>query len=308
MICIFHSRDLDGWSSAAIVKRKYPDVKLIGYDYGQPIPWDEITPGEPVIMVDVSFPMKDMSGLAVISGHQFTWIDHHITAINDFENYKDIDLDSITPVLENGISACEGTWKYLFPDERMPIAIELLGIYDTWRNADRKKWEVWVMPFQYGMRLRCNSPESFPIHLLDHKTTEIGMREQQDEILRINQDGIAVLAYQSHINITTCKKSAFECQFEGLRAIAMNSSVFNSDIFKSVYDPEKHDVMMPFQFNGKEWVISMYTTKDIDLSVIAKKHGGGGHAKACGMQVKCIEEIFPVIQQLRYVWERSTTY
>ena len=39
-----------------------------------------------------------------------------------------------------------------------------------------------------------------------------------------------------------------------------------------------------------------YTTKDIDCSVLAKRHGGGGHKKASGFPAKDISEIFPVLK------------
>ena len=71
MYCIYHSADLDGYSSAAIVKRKYPFVELIGYDYGKPMTAiDAIPDGEDIIIVDVSicmdkaFPMREMEALA----------------------------------------------------------------------------------------------------------------------------------------------------------------------------------------------------------------------------------------------------
>jgi nanoRNase/pAp phosphatase (c-di-AMP/oligoRNAs hydrolase) len=50
--------------------------------------------------------------------------------------------------------------------------------------------------------------------------------------------------------------------------------------------------MMPFQFNGKLWTVSLYTTKEhIDVSQIAKKRGGGGHKQAAGFQVQKIEDL-----------------
>ena len=76
MICIYHSRDLDGWMSAAIVKLWNPKVELIGWDYGQPIP--DISFKE-VIMVDISFPKEVM----VDNKNRLTWIDHHASAIKD---------------------------------------------------------------------------------------------------------------------------------------------------------------------------------------------------------------------------------
>jgi len=56
MYCIYHSRDNDGYCSGAIVKKKYPDVILIGYDYGQTIPFDQIKKNEPVIILKRYYP------------------------------------------------------------------------------------------------------------------------------------------------------------------------------------------------------------------------------------------------------------
>lgn len=34
MYCFYHSKDLDGKCSGAIVKYKFPDCNMIGIDYG----------------------------------------------------------------------------------------------------------------------------------------------------------------------------------------------------------------------------------------------------------------------------------
>ncbi len=292
MICIYHSRDLDGHTSGAIVKLKYPDAKLIGYDYGHPIPYDQIPLGEPVIMIDVSLKMPEMHELAKHSNWQLTWIDHHISAINEYKSFVGDGETFMNAVLENGISACEVGWKYLFPDRTMPEAIKLLGEYDTWRNSDKHRWENEILPFQFGMRLHCNSPETFPIEFI-YRAFEDTVNQSVEQII---DQGKTILKYVATTNETQCRKAAFEIEFEGLRAICLNGGGFNSDVFKSVYDENKHDIMMPFQFDGKQWVISIYTTKDeIDCSALAKKHGGGGHRMASGFQVIKIGEVFPNI-------------
>lgn len=33
MICIHHNKDMDGYTSGAVVKHRYPEAKLIGWDY-----------------------------------------------------------------------------------------------------------------------------------------------------------------------------------------------------------------------------------------------------------------------------------
>lgn len=290
MIGIYHNRDLDGFASGAIIKHVYPDAEMIGYDYSEPtskifeVLNRRALSGEvgPVIMADVSLPMNLMLRIAQASKFNFTWIDHHISAINEYKSFTDGGEAFCNAVLENGISACEGVWKHLMGSS-IPTAIVMLGEYDTWRNEDKYRWENQILPFQYGMRQLCNSLESFPKKYLTngphvHKTVE---------------NGKLIMSYQNSINEKQCKTASFEHDFDGLRAICLNGGGFNSNVFNSVYDESKHDIMMPFQFNGKNWTVSLYTTKEnVDCSVLAKKQGGGGHKKAAGFQVDDIRKIF----------------
>lgn len=283
MICIYHSRDLDGYCSGAIVKHKYPNAKLIGFDYGQQLPMDLIQPNEPIIMIDVSMPMSDMEQLAKHSGWQLTWIDHHISAINDYKSFVGDGESFCKAVLENGISACEGAWKYLFPNKETPIAVLLLGEYDTWRNGDKERWDNEIMPFQWGMRTICGSPETFPEYLFSN-----------EGYLEILKTGRIILEYQKQ-QYARAAKASFEITFEGLRAICINAGGGNSSMFETVYDESKHDIMIPFFFGGKHWTFSLYTTKDeIDCSIIAKLKGGGGHKKAAGFQTKELPSEFKI--------------
>lgn len=282
MLGIYHSADLDGFTSGAIIKRKYPDAKMIGYNYNEKFEVSLDDLGKPIIMADVSMKMHEMQKLSELSNNQFTWIDHHRSKIQEYYDFVGDNEPFCTAVLQDGISACEISWKYLFPDEPMPRGILLLGEYDTWRKADNNRWENEIIPFQFGMRSICNSVETFPSYLFG----------DNDEIIdTIIEKGKAIIKYQSMVN-EHIFKSAFEYEFEGLRAICMNISGVNSEAFKSVYDESKHDIMMPFFFNGEFWKFSIYTTKEIDCSLIAKKRGGGGHAKACGFESKNINDIF----------------
>lgn len=296
MICIYHHSDLDGLTSAAIMKLKYPDIKLIGYDYGEPFP--EIPDGEEVMMADVCFedlkaeckfqPMIDLA-----KGRKFTWIDHHTSAIKEYEKSKEAQ-ESFKAVTDSTISACEGVWKYLFPDEEIPLMVHLLGKYDTFRKEDefdyyRRSPVTFqdALEFQMGMR----SSKRYSIDwicefLSSHRTRSVD---------NIFEDGKSILEYQQADSKEQCKR-AFETEFEGLRAICLNTGSLGSTVFDSVYDPNKHDVMIPFRFNGKQWIFSLYTDKEIDLSVIAKeKFGGGGHKKACGFQVNDLKEVFKTV-------------
>lgn len=286
MICIYHSRDLDGYCSGAIVKKGYPEVELIGYDYGESFPWDKIQ-GQEVIMVDVSLPMEEMWKLAN-DALSLTWIDHHKSAIDDFQKTNISDDTNISVKLQVGRSACELAWEYFFPDDYAPYGVYLLGTYDVWRKEDQKLWNERVMPFQYAMRLACNSAESFPMHLLDEDAVISGV----DEYI---VSGVAILEYQKIQNLSLMK-GAFETMIFEHRAICCNVGLpnFNSQAFASVFDESKHDIMVAFCYLGigKGYRVSFYSDNDaIDVSVIAKKFLGGGHAGAAGCQVESIENV-----------------
>ena len=303
MICIYHNKDLDGYTSGAIVAKwhdeinDYPDnvgkgeLKLIGYDYSEKFPWDQIPAGEKIIMIDVSLKMPEMCKLSVHSGQQLTWIDHHISAINEYNNYKDSELAMITAVLQDGIAACEIGWEYFFNKIEIPKSVKLLGKYDTWRNNDKVEWNNEILPFQFGMRQICNSPESFPSILFQHPELSFHKIEQ------IINNGNAIVNYQESVNESLCKKSAFETEFEGYRAICLNAGMISNETFKSVYDETKHDIMVGFQFDGNTWTFSLRATKaEVNCSEIAKKHGGGGHKGAAGFQSKNLIDILVLAQ------------
>lgn len=294
MIVIYHSADLDGVCSAAICTKKYPEATLIGYDYWQELPWDQLPPNQDIIMVDVSVNMPEMVNLAVHS-NSLTWIDHHASAIKEFEqsliDYPHwVEDHRFTSVLEIGKAGCELAWEYLFPNEPMPKAVKLLGTYDVFRQDNAEYWNWSVLPFQWGMRLitRTKVEDFDPFLLMDNEVAEDRIQDYIDTIM---EQGSTVLQYQQQQD-EAAMRGAFEVEFQGLRAIACNIKGVGSLAFNSVYDPEKHDLMVAFGFGHGKWAFSLRTTHEhVDVSVIAKQFGGGGHKAAAGFAVLELTEV-----------------
>ena len=149
-ICIYHSRDLDGWMSAAIVKKwflqqpkereniiidldykennmqgsHYKDNVLYmkGWDYGDKIP--DLSEYDKVIMCDVSFkdktntPYKPMLNLITKLNSNFIWIDHHQSTINEIVDYllanNETEPSGYRTKKGQKEAACELTWQYFF--------------------------------------------------------------------------------------------------------------------------------------------------------------------------------------------------
>ncbi len=284
MIGIYHSKDFDGVCSGAIMKHRYPDIELIGYDYGEPFPWGKVV-GHHVIMADVSLPMPDMYRLSKVAP-SFTWIDHHASAIDDFNKEFAPRLDEfystprIVPVLDSKYSACELCWKYFFPDKGMPLIVEYLGRYDRWDKSDPKFFDEVLLPFQYGMRCEyALDPDKFPSNHFSQSLTD------KAESKSITLIGRSILKYQAQQNEQVLQQRSFEGTVDGLPALFCNGVPHNSQSFASGYDPEKHKLMVPFHYDGKTWNFSLYSThEDVDCGVIAKLYGGGGHKGAAGFK------------------------
>lgn len=295
--CFYHSADLDGQCSGAIVNHFEKEVQLFGFNYGEPFPWDAINPSDTVYMVDVSLPIPDMVRLAKFlkqGSGCLIYIDHHISVIEGLKQLSPEDRNLIKGIQNTKFSACELCWKHFsMQDSKVPIAVELLGIYDTWRhdssNEDR------VLGWQYGMRRFKNV---WPVHSMPFWEQIFNLTESDKQFKSIMHSGKIIHHYQQTIDAKQARGCSFETtlvpgtvmgdsSLKPLKCIAANTGYFNSQFFKSVYDPTKHDAMLMFQITKRgDWKVSIYTTKEeVDCSKYAGSYGGGGHGGAAGFIV-----------------------
>jgi len=269
MICFFHSQDLDGKCSGAIVKYKHPECVMVGVDYGDPVPWEMLKEGETVFVVDFSFDVHEMELLN--EKYSLIWIDHHRTAMDAMLSHG-LHLNGMQ---KEGLGACALTWTFCRFDIPMPWAVVLLAEYDVWNHTKPE-----TLPFYYGMKLHDAFPESILWHTLFSGNSEVVINS-------IVEKGRIILEYKNRLDATYAVASAFEVEFEGLKCIAINKVLRNKFLFDSVFDEARHDAMMAFGWTGKTWKFSLYSTK-VDVSKSAVKWGGGGHLNACGFKCEYI--------------------
>lgn len=280
---IFHHNDPDGWCSAAIVAGSFPPgTEMIFHEmnYGMKFPWSEINQDDKVFMVDFSLSPEDMIKLQMSVLTEFIWIDHHKSALAANAGYPFRGLQ------RDGYAACELCWTYFNQDLPMPDNVRLIGRYDVW---DKRAWPE-VLYAMYAVK-------ALP------GFNEPGCRTWEDILtgkIDLVSIGAPIARYQDGVNIEICKRASFVTELRpdalqaSYRAIACNSPLCNSMLFDSVWDTEKHDIMLSF-FIGSNgmYTVSVYSTKpEIDCSAIAKAFGGGGHKGAAGFQ--CIHLPFEI--------------
>lgn len=161
--CFYHSADLDGHCSGAIVKYRFPEAVMHPINYGNAFPCNEIHPGDEVYMVDFALqPFEDMSKIWD-KGATLIWIDHHKSAIDSYYKwYHNPGVDALAYMKFEGErdttkAACELTWEYLFPDKPVPLAVKLLSLYDSWTYQGHELEDM-VLPFQLRMRMENWNP------------------------------------------------------------------------------------------------------------------------------------------------------
>ena len=307
MKCFYHN-DLDGraagfcvYTWAGISGTNNINLTMHEINYGKPFLFDIILPDEQVWIVDYSITPGEMLKLLDIT-KRVTWVDQHKTAI---EKYSSFDRQ-INGVRKDGVAGCVLTWKYLHwwsargqepidlgPDKStvfpVPRMIELVGDRDiwAWKYGDETKF------FFAGSQLHNTSPTSdFWWRCMEHEIKDLPLPNTGNKAARIRgekfwdgllRDGMTIEKYKSQIDNDINGSLGFDCEFAGYKCWAINRAYISSDrLGDRIF---KYDIVLSFYYDGTQWTISLYSER-VDVSIIAKAHGGGGHKGAAGFQSK----------------------
>lgn len=279
-IVIYHKADYDGIFCREIAHKFLPSATLAGWDYGDPTPAKaEIDGSEQLYMLDIS--VNDL-----MDHPKLIWIDHHKSAIEKYSS-------TIPGYRIDGVAACRLAWQWFIhcalPDHDghdlpskeayvnrkvfEPWAVRLAGEYDIWDKQDPN-----AELFQHGLR----SEELYSATWANMLDVDGG----GSTVTRLLNQGRALQYAQTHQNESIIKEIGFTLQWEGLTFLACNHARCNSHLFTAGLRPE-HDACFGFKWTGKDWSVSLYHApgkEHHDLSLLAVKHGGGGHRGACGFR------------------------
>lgn len=315
---IFHNADYDGIFCREIARKFLPDAELIGWNFGDPpIKVPSLTSDGTIYVLDL--PVDEPFGFSYrispkqpfVDPKKFIWIDHHKSSIDSHP--KDIPGYRI-----DGVAACRLAWHYFtcfaggwttadvmarkedFVDRNVaePLAVRLAGEYDIWDKRDPD-----AETFQFGLRSRDLTEDDWHqmLSILRPKVADIerlmdaGHAKNLLEpdgtarppiVWELLDHGRVIQRYAQKTDADLVTHKSYRIKWEGLDFLVLNTGRFNSLTFAALDKPETgHDALLGYMFNGKCWTVSMYHAshrKDIDLSAIAVKHGGGGHKGACG--------------------------
>lgn len=299
---IHHSADYDGIFCREIARKFLPDAELIGWNFGDPtfaLPCK--TQGGPqgrIYILDLpcdapfgeNFKNTFPENFESVYG-DLIWIDHHKSSIESHPN-------GIPGYRIDGVAACRLAWQWFnknrngyainvpstkepYVERRVtePLSVRLAGEYDVW-----DKRHGWTDTFQFGLRV---VDPKWALLLEDPPSVE-----SDSEVLDMVNKGEIAQKFSRDQDESLVKYNSFRIKWEGLDFLCLNTGRFNSLTFAAMDKPETgHDGLLGFMWNGKVWTVSLYHAnhrKDLDLSMIAVKYGGGGHRGACGFTCKTL--------------------
>lgn len=293
---LYHRADFDGLFSGAITKMfvtlrdPSTEVTMHPWDYGDPVP--EIDPDTDQLYI------VDLSVKELMDHPKLVWIDHHKSAISDYS-------PEIPGYRIDGVAAQRLCWQYFTnPYNMLPVkedyvsrnviepeAIRLAGEYDIWDHRDPA-----VMEFQYGLHSEEWSldklTKNFLTPFLDGKHQLL-----KNDIKNICDHGRIAMQWHRQFALESLKENGYIVRFEGLTFHCLASChTRGTTWFPSEGIASEADALMCWRYNGDGVArFGLYHRPGHefhDLSAIAKKYGGGGHAGACGFEIdvaQCVE-------------------
>lgn len=275
-LCLYHN-DPDGCCAAAVVRRALgTEVELQPLEIGDPVPWDRIEDCEQVVMVDYSLAPADMRRLR--DGWRLVWVDHHKTSLVVLGE----EMAEVPGERSLEAAGCVLTWQTFFPDQKLPTAVALVGDRDIWRMQFPE-----TRAFSEGLYRSDFSPDNdeFWVPLLD---------DDQSKVQQLTERG-AVLYEARVLDIQdVVQRYGFEIVFEGHRTLAVNhhgSGDMGEHIRQLGY--EIGYCFVDVLRDGRlQTTVTLYSDQ-VDVSQLARKHGGGGHPGAAGFRLTRGDRPFP---------------
>jgi oligoribonuclease NrnB/cAMP/cGMP phosphodiesterase (DHH superfamily) len=294
-ICIHHFPCDDGFAAAWVVKRKWPDVVLVGTNYGMMFP-DLDYRGKNILIADFSYKPDALSELMMSFGaRSIVMLDHHKTAEADLKEFRvdmcgsakfvaadiggllrdlaELDRPAIAARFDMERSGASLAWEFCFPDEPMPVFIQFIEDRDLWR-------------------FKLKETRAFSLYLRSFPMTF----EAWDRVAAmVESDANLVMGEALSIERFYDAKLAEMAQTATLKSIGKWKDVpvahapyaFASDL---AHELLKAHPAAPFAavvvdaYGGRTYSLRSEDSRE-DVSAVAKTFGGGGHRNAAGFRV-----------------------
>jgi len=272
---LYHANCQDGWVAAYIAAKKWPDATLMPLSYGLSMEQlDKIlqtTFQKNVIMVDYSFPSRDVMEELGRTTKSLRVYDHHISKKEVLEG-----LDFA--VFDNERSGAGLAWDYLFgKDSGHKLGLYFLPL-PWWVNytEDQDLWK-WELPDGRVVNAYL---------MVQPRTIAAWKRIERMQVNEVFQLGIGAQA-RNEFDVRGLFNTVQEGIFHGHKTGVVNTSVAVGEVGEAIYT-SGYAVALSWYERADGQVSFGLRSTTVDVGAIAKEYGGGGHKAAAGFETSVL--------------------
>lgn len=269
--CIYHAGCPDGFGAAWAAWRAWGDsARYIprGHD-------DDFDPrkftDELVVFADISLRNEFLRPLSETAG-QVVILDHHVSARDNFASDPELGRAMVaeghTVHFDLEHSGAILSWQHFHPGEPPPDLLRYVEDQDLWN---------WKLPRSDEVNAAIGS------HAREFEAWETLASRSASEIA---DEGTPIMRAQ-RMEVTRSLQSAHPIALGSKRIEAVNSPHNRAAIGHQLVKRASYGQPwgLVYRISAKRVDCSIYSEGDLDISVIAGQHGGGGHRNAAGFNV-----------------------
>jgi uncharacterized protein len=257
-LVIYHAGCWDGFCAAWVARKALGAIESVPAHYSTEPP--DVTERD-VYIVDFCYPSAVLRRM-VDAANSLVVLDHHKTA------QAELEASAVSHEFDISKSGARLTWEWFFGSGAIsPWLVDYTEDRDLWRHALGGTQEI-------NAALR-----SYPLDF--DQWDRFAARPASDFIA----EGAAIRRQERQI-VETHLRHAREIELAGHRVMAVNATVLFSEIAGELAKGKPFGACYFDRFDGKRQWSLRSDDHGVDVSVIAKSFGGGGHARAAGFEAE----------------------
>lgn len=265
---IYHAKCLDGMTAAWAVRNALGDGDYVAATHGEAPP---DVAGRDVVIVDFSYRRAIMEAMSR-EAKSLLVLDHHKSA--------QADLDGLPfAIFDMNRSGAGMAWDWFHPEQPRPALINLVEDDDLWRHAlqgtreFKLRLEMETMDFASWDRIAGMSAQELEIFIAE------------GTMLRLAFDG----------EVATLLNDRYAVTLAGEAGLAVNApGKYSSELGHHLAAMSGSFGMVWRQLDGA-LKISLRSSGDYDVALLAAKFGGGGHRNAASFTLPVSVEAYALV-------------
>ncbi len=320
---IYHADCLDGFGAAYAAWRHFGDTATYRpMHHGEAWSLDDIA-GRAVFIIDFSYPPEFLETLAN-RATSVTQIDHHASALLAWGNKLKVDENGMRsyqhPTLPLRVtfdlekSGARLAWEYFHPGIPTPLALRHIEEQDMWRftlpGTRPFCRALRLLPFEFAAwhQLVLEAPDEKAPRYRETLVQGAAIEQfYQQEITRMAQSGLRMPAQLrgEPVDALQAQRHGQAIVTQGdlawltVSGIAINASpLFASELGNELaVQSGSFGLIWQLSSDGEVKASLRSKGKNLDVSVIATRYGGGGHPNAAGFRMPA-EQFFSEVLKM----------